>query len=194
MPLRLPPLNTLRLFEAAGRHKSFKNAAEELHVTPSAVSHGIQTLEDWLGTPLFHRGARGLSLTPTGDAFLPYVREALTLLANASERVPGRRATGALAVSVAPTFASRWLIPKLGKFQAEHPDIAITLNTSRNHVQFPLDGQDLAIRMARKEQAGSDWIHLVRETLVPVCSPDLSRSHPGLGWPALLQTTPPQQL
>src|SRR3546814_15862180 len=123
MPLRLPPLNTLRLFEAAGRHKSFKNAAEELHLTPSAVSHGIQTLEDWLGTPLFHRGARGLSLTPTGHAFLPYVREALTLLANASERVPGQSATGDLPVSVAPTFASPRLPPQPGQSHAQPPPI-----------------------------------------------------------------------
>ena len=88
MAYRLPPLNTLRLFEAAGRHLSFKAAAEELHLTPSAVSHGIQTLEGWLGVELFLRGNRSLSLTPAGSAYLPRVRDALHGLALATESVP----------------------------------------------------------------------------------------------------------
>ncbi|MBL27781.1 MAG: LysR family transcriptional regulator [Rhodospirillaceae bacterium] len=190
MPLRLPPLNTLRLFEAAGRHKSFKRAAEELHVTPSAVSHGIQTLEDWLGTPLFHRGSRGLSLTPAGSAYLPQVREALTGLAEATARVPGRKATGTLSLSVAPTFALRWLMPRLGAFREAHPGIALTLDTARQYVDFPIDGRDLAIRMARAENAAADWVHLVRESFVPVCSPALAAAVGGAGWPGLLTRVP----
>lgn len=190
MPLRLPPLNTLRLFEDAGRHKSFKRAAEELHVTPSVVSHGIQTLEDWLGTPLFHRGSRGLSLTAAGSAFLPQVRDALTGLAEATARVPGRKATGALSLSVAPTFASRWLVPRLAAFRARHPRIAITLDTSRQYVDFPIDGRDLAVRMARAENAAPDWMHLIRERFVPVCSPAVASAVEGAGWPDLLTRAP----
>jgi len=189
MPLKLPPLNTLRLFEAAARHRSFKNAAAELHLTPSAVSHGLQTLEDWLGTPLFSRGARGLALTPAAEAFLPQVREALVLLANASDRVPGRKATGTLSVSVAPTFASRWLLPRLPRFLAVHAGIDITLDTSTGYVEFPLDGIDLAIRMARAERSRPDWTHLMDETLVPVCSPALAQAGAG-DWPGILRRLP----
>src|SRR3546814_7605958 len=102
MNFRLPPLNTLRAFEAAGRLLSFKDAAEELHVTPSAISHGIQSLEDWLGVSLFTRGKRGLSLTAAGLDYLPAVREALTLLAHAPAALPGRARQGTVSVSVAP--------------------------------------------------------------------------------------------
>ncbi len=187
MPLRLPPLNTLRLFEAAGRHRSFKNAATELGVTPSAVSHGIQTLEDWLGTPLFHRGSRGLLLTPAGENFLPKVRESLTLIANAADHVPGRKATGTLSISVAPTFAARWLIPRLPVFQRRSPETTISLDTSRHYVEFPLDGHDLAIRMAIAEHAGPEWILLVRESLVPVCAPEVAEALECADWPDVLQ-------
>lgn len=187
MPLRLPPLNTLRIFEAAGRRRSFKNAAIELGVTPSAVSHGIQTLEDWLGTPLFHRGPRGLSLTSAGENFLPKVRESLSLIADAAEHVPGRKATGTLSVSVAPTFASRWLIPRLAKFRLQLPEISISLDTSRHYVEFPLDGYDLAIRMAPADRAGPDWIQLFHESLVPVCAPQLARAIKDASWPQVMQ-------
>src|SRR4051812_10943941 len=113
MGYRLPPLNALRLFEAAGRHLSFRLAAEELHVTPSAVSHAIQSLEAWLGRALFRRAHRGLALTEAGADYLPQVRQALALLATASESLPGRRTPARLAISVAPSFGLRWLAPKL---------------------------------------------------------------------------------
>ncbi|MCA1940163.1 MAG: LysR family transcriptional regulator, partial [Caenispirillum bisanense] len=90
MAYKLPPLNTLRLFEAAGRHLSFKEAAAELHVTPSAVSHAVGALEAWLGVPLFIRTHRALELTEAGRAYLPGVAEALRLLAAVTEAVPGR--------------------------------------------------------------------------------------------------------
>lgn len=173
MSFRLPPVNTLRLFEAAARLGSFKLAADEIHITPSAVSHGIQTLEAWLGTELFVRGARGLGLTAAGQAFAPEVRAALSILAAATETMPGRRATGALSVSSAPTFANRWLIPRLSGFTEQYPDIRVTIDTSRRQVDFPLDGVDLAIRMSSQARPGDTWIHLVPEAFVPVCSPRL---------------------
>jgi LysR family glycine cleavage system transcriptional activator len=173
MALRLPPLNSLRLFEAAGRHLSFKVAASELNLTPSAVSHGIQTLEDWLGTELFHRGTRKITLTPAGEAYRKDISQALKLVAIATDAVPGRRATGAVSVSVAPTFASKWLLPRLGGFMECYPGISVEIDTSRGHVEFPLDGIDVAIRMGSEPKPGFAWVLLLREALVPVCSPKL---------------------
>jgi len=110
---RLPPLNSLRLFEASARLLSFKNAAEELLLTPSAVSHGIQSLEDWLGTPLFLRTTRGIVLSEAGNAYIPVVRQALELLANGSASIANKQGLGQLAISMAPTFAAKWLLPRL---------------------------------------------------------------------------------
>lgn len=174
MAYRLPPLNTLRLFEAAGRHQSFKAAAEELHLTPSAVSHGIQTLEEWLGVELFLRGNRSLSLTPAGQAYLPRVRDALHALALATESVPGRAPSGRLSVSVAPTFALRWLIPRLPAFQERHPAITVALDTAHRVVEFPRDGIDAGIRLGRGDWPGLAALKLMEEDLVPVATPALA--------------------
>ena len=174
MAYRLPPLNTLRLFEAAGRHQSFKAAAEELHLTPSAVSHGIQTLEDWLGVELFLRGNRSLSLTPAGQAYLPRVRDALQALALATESVPGRAPSGRLSVSAAPTFALRWLIPRLPAFRKRHPTITVELDTVHRVVEFPRDGIDAGIRLGRGGWPGLAALKLLEEDLVPVAAPALA--------------------
>ncbi|MBI2738896.1 MAG: transcriptional regulator GcvA [Rhodospirillales bacterium] len=171
MPYRLPPLNTMRLFEAAGRHSSFKVAAEELNLTPSAISHGVQTLEQWLGVDLFLRGNRTLALTAAGEAYLPRVRAALEAIVEASDAVPGRKPTGRLAVSVSPTFGVRWLLPRLARFNDRHPDIEVSVDTNHRLVDFPRDGIDVAIRMGRGDWAGLDIACLVREQLVPVCAP-----------------------
>lgn len=190
MVLKLPPLNGLRLFEAAGRLRSFKKAAAELHVTPSAVSHAIQTLEDWLGVELFHRGARSLSLTGAGEQYLPAVSKALNELSIATEAVPGRRATGSLSISAAPTFASRWLLPRLEEFLSEFPDITVTIDTALRQIEFPLDGIDLAIRMSRESRPGGTWLRLFREALVPVCAPSLLERHRTLSREELLAALP----
>lgn len=181
MAYRLPPLNTLRLFEAAGRHASFKLAAEELNITPSAVSHGIQTLEDWLGVQLFTRGHRSLDLTAAGLAYLPRVRDALARLASATEAVPGRRPSGKLAVSVAPSFGLRWLIPNLPRFNHHHPEIEVTLDTAHRQVEFPRDGIDVAIRMGQGDWQDLYALHLVTEELVPVCTPALAATIVSVG-------------
>lgn len=174
MPYRLPPLNTMRLFEAAGRHASFKAAAEELNLTPSAISHGVQTLEQWLGVDLFLRGNRTLALTVAGEAYLPRVRAALEAIVEASDTVPGRKPTGRLAVSVSPTFGVRWLLPRLARFNERHPEIEVSVDTNHRLVEFPRDGIDVAIRMGRGDWAGLDTTCLVREQLVPVCAPRIA--------------------
>ncbi len=171
MPLRLPPLPALRFFEAAGRHLSFKRAAAELNVTPSAVSHGILGLEQALGTELFVREARGLSLTPAGVDYLTYVSEALSLIAIGTQRLPGRRTDRTIAVSCAPIFASRWLLPRLQGFSRHWPKASVTIDTSRRQVGFPVDGFDFAIRLSRAPQGAQGWTRLLGQQLVPVCSP-----------------------
>ncbi|TCT00502.1 LysR substrate-binding domain-containing protein [Paralcaligenes ureilyticus] len=171
MPLRLPPLSSLRFFEAAGRHQSFKLAAAELNVTPSAISHGIVGLEQALGVELFVREPRRLSLTPEGADYLPYVSEAFSLIAIGTQRLPNNRAHRTIAVSCAPTLASRWLLPRLQDFRNRWPDINVTVDTSHRQVGFPVDGFDFAIRMSRAPVAGAAWSRLFGEQLVPVCSP-----------------------
>jgi LysR family transcriptional regulator, glycine cleavage system transcriptional activator len=171
MALRLPPLASLRFFEAAGRHHSFKLAAAELNVTPSAVSHGIIGLEQVLGVELFVREPRKLLLTPEGADYLPYVSEALSLIAIGTQRLPNRRANRTIAVSCAPTLASRWLLPRLHNFSNRWPNVSIAVDTSRRQVGFPVDGFDFAIRMSRAPVAGAAWTRLFGEQLVPVCSP-----------------------
>jgi LysR family glycine cleavage system transcriptional activator len=174
MSYRLPPLTTLRLFEAAARHMSFKLAAAELCLTPSAVSHGIQTLEDWLGGRLFVRLNRGLRLTEAGAAYLVPVQEALSALARATEALPGRSPRNRLAVSIAPTVASRWLLPALPRFQALRPDIRVVIDTRFRRVDFPRDGVDIAIRLGQEPGEGLYTLKLVDEELIPVCTPALA--------------------
>ena len=175
MAFRLPPLSSLRVFEAAARHNSFRKAADELNLTASAVSHGIQTLENWLGVELFHREARGLRLTGAGETYAPLVNQALTLLAKATEQLPVRKATGTLSVSSSPTFANKILLPRLEKFTAQYPDIRVTIDTSHRLVDLTLDDFDVAIRRSSTKEPPSNWALLVLETLIPVCSPSLQR-------------------
>ncbi|WP_345816147.1 LysR substrate-binding domain-containing protein [Paraburkholderia sp. PREW-6R] len=171
MPLRLPPLPALRFFEAAGRHQSFKLAAAELNVTPSAISHGIVGLEQALGVELFVREPRGISLTATGADYLSYVSEAFSLIAIGTQRLPNHRANRPVAVSCAPTFASRWLLPRLAEFRERWPNVNVTVDTSHRQVGFPVDGFDFAIRLSRAPVAGTGWVRLFSERFVPVCSP-----------------------
>ena len=170
---RLPPLNSLRLFEASARLLSFKNAAEELLLTPSAVSHGIQSLEDWLGAPLFLRTTKGLVLSEAGSTYIPIVRQALDLLASGSAKIVNKHSLGQLSISAAPTFGSRWLLPRLHKFRELHPDIHIVIDTSHARAELSDAGVDLAIRMGRGSWQGVIADKLVAEEMVPVCAPSI---------------------
>lgn len=180
MRSRLPPLNALRLFEAAARLSSFKNAAEELLLTPSAVSHGIQSLEEWLGVPLFLRTSKGLVLSEAGRAYVPVVRQALDLLASGSAQVINRHGSGQLSISAAPTFGARWLLPRLHKFRALHPEIQIVIDTAQERAELSEGGVDLAIRMGRGNWQGVIADKLVAEELVPVCAPSIRERVQGL--------------
>lgn len=171
MAYRLPPLASLRLFEAAARHTSFKRAADELGLTPSAVSHGIAALEDWMATPLFRRDGRALSLTPAGADLLPYIGEGLSLIATGARRVSPALGTRCIRLSVAPTFARRWLIPRLARFRARQPDVDLHIDSTHARAVLPLEGVDIAVRMGAGPWPASRCDLLFRESLLPVAAP-----------------------
>lgn len=183
MRRRLPPLNALRTFEAAARHVSFIHAAEELAVTPGAISRQVKALEQWLGAPLFRRAHRQVSLTPLGRSYLEAVSEPLEALALATDRASRREATRPLAIYCYPTFALRWLVPRWGRFYDAHPEIDVQLTTSLQPVDFSRDDYDAAIRVGDRLEAqpGLTAVHLVDVELIPVCSPAVAQ---GLNEPA----------
>ena len=180
MRARLPPLNSLRLFEASARLLSFKNAAEELLLTPSAVSHGIQSLEEWLGAALFLRTTKGLVLSEAGNAYFPIVQQALDLLANGSAKIASPASRGQLAISAAPTFAARWLLPRLHRFRELHPEIRAIIDTAHERTELSDVGVDLAIRMGRGNWQGMIADKLLTEDMIPVCSPAIHERVRGL--------------
>lgn len=175
MARRIYPLNSLRAFEASARHLSFVKAAQELHVTPAAISHQVKRLEEYLGLPLFQRLPRGLLLTDTSQAFSAELRDGFARLEKAMEQVLESDARGALMISVAPMFAVKWLLPRLEHFQAVTPDIDIRLSSSLGIVDFQGDDFDAAVRLGRGQYPGLEAIKLFDESLTPMCSPRLDR-------------------
>jgi LysR family glycine cleavage system transcriptional activator len=173
---RLPPLSALRVFEAAARHRNFSDAAAELHVTPGAVSRQMTTLERQLGLPLFVREARRNHLTPAGVHLAERVREAFGVLRDAV-RTLGADATRRVVVTALPSFAARWLLPRLPDFAADHPAIEIDLRPSREVVALDRGGVDLAIRYGRGRWPGAEACLLLEEQLYPVCAPALAQRH-----------------
>ncbi len=149
MSRNLPPLNPLRAFEAAGRHLSLTKAARELHVTPAAVSHQVRGLEDYLGMKLFRRVGNSLLLTDAGQACLPGLAEGFDRLSDAIDRLQEHDARGPLHVSVAPAFASKWLVPRLERFDAAHPDIDVRISASLEVVDLDREGFDASILLGR---------------------------------------------
>ena len=173
MPRRMYPLNALRAFEAAARHLSFVKASEELSVTPAAVSHQVKRLEEYLGLPLFRRLRRGLLLTESGQSLLSELREVFLGLDKAMERVIDSGSRGTITLSVAPSFAVMWLIPRLQKFYTLHPDIDVRISTSLGLVDFQRDDFDAAIRLGTGQWFGLEAIKLFDESVTPMCSPRL---------------------
>ena len=175
---RLPPLNALRAFEAAARHLNFSRAADELSVTPGAVSQQIQNLEDYVGVALFKRTPKGLLLTDPAQIALPALREAFDRLAEAASMltaaVDGRRLT----VSVAPSFAAKWLVPRLGHFEALHPQVDVWISAGMELVDFNSGEIDIALRYGAGRYPGLEVVRLMQETVIPVVSPALLESQP----------------
>ncbi len=170
MVRRLYPLNALRAFEAAGRHLSFVKAAEELHVTPGAVSHQVKGLEEFLRVQLFRRLPQRVLLTDVGQAFLAELRECFARVDRAVERVLESDALGPLAVSVAPAFAAKWLGPRLERFSAASPEIDLRISASLAMIDFQRDSFDAAIRLGRGNYPGLVSVKLFDESVTPMCS------------------------
>lgn len=184
MPSRMPPLASLRAFEAAARHLSFAKAAEDLFVTPGAVSQQVKQLEDWLGVALFRRLPKGVLLTDAGQLYGNELREVFARLTAASERVRRHAASPILTASMSPSLAARWLIPHLGSFRARHPDIDVRIEVNPLPTDFTRENVDVAIRHG----PGPSWpgLHadlLFPHVVFPVCSPHLVATGPPLREP-----------
>lgn len=175
-PDRLPPFAALRMFEAAARHPNFSAAAAELHVTPGAISRQVAELEDRLGVVLFVRGARRAQLTAAGAQLAERLRVAFGLLHEAVRGVE-RANEGRVVVALLPSFASRWLLPRLPAFAAAHPGIDVDLRPSREVVDLERNGIDLAIRYGRGRWPRMHAAKLLGERVFPVCTPELARRH-----------------
>jgi LysR family glycine cleavage system transcriptional activator len=170
---RGPPLTALRAFESAARHMSFARAAEELGVSPAAVSQHIQALEAYAGQPLFRRLGRRIELTDAGAAARPLLSEAMSLTAQAARvmRLPLR--ISRVAVAAPPAFAQKWLAPRLARFQRAHPDTDLWVSAEPGTVDFALADADLAIRFGRGGYVDGHVEFLFSETLAPACVPGL---------------------
>ena len=187
MSKRLPPLNALRVFDAAARHLSFTKAAEELFVTQAAVSHQIKSLEEFLGLKLFRRRNRSLLLTEEGQSYYLDIKEIFTALNDATRKLQARSAKGALTVSLLPSFAIQWLVPRLTSFNADYPGIDVRIQAVDRDEEMKLaDDVDVAIFYGRGNWPGLRVEKLYAEYLLPVCSPLLLTGDRPLTSPAAL--------
>lgn len=202
MANRLPPLNALKAFESAARHLSVKRAAAELNVTPAAVSHQIKALEGYLGVQLFFRHNRALELTDAARAALPKLRDGFDSLAQAVQQLRAYQGSGQLTVSAAPSFAARWLMPRLHRFFEARSEIDVRVSArlrqpaaggrsaaaERTTIDAWLADSDVAILYGRGDYPGFRVDKLLPLTITPICSPKLiiDREHPLL-WPRDLQ-------
>jgi LysR family glycine cleavage system transcriptional activator len=176
----LPPLQALRAFEATARLLSFRRAGEELLITQSAVSHHIAELEKNLGTKLFLRKARGVELTPEGERYFETVRRAFGLIASGTADLRGRTTMARVRVSLLPSFAANWLVPRLGRFAEAHPGIALILDPTLRLADLAAGETDVAIRYGDGLWDGVESRLLMQERLAPVVGPDLLRRGPPL--------------
>lgn len=177
MKRRLPPLNSLRAFESAARQLSFTKAAEELAVTQSAVSHQVAALEEWAGVPLFKRQGRAMVLTEAAVKFLPAVTAALDQIALAGRKLQAVDPThGWLTVAVMPSFAAKWLVPRLADFHEKNPDMDVWIATFEAQTGALGSDIDVAIRYGRGDWPGLTSVRIMSEELFPVCAPRLAAS------------------
>ena len=183
MPKPLPPLSSLRSFEAVARQLSFSKAAEELNVTPGAVSQQIRALEERLGATLFDRTKRSVALTRVAARMLPDVQAGLDLLARAcgNRSVPLGERT--LTISVTPSFASKWLMPRLSSFYEGNADIDLRISATVELADFKRDGIDFAIRLGHGRYPGLHAEPLFGEALTPLCSPKILKGRGRLKTP-----------
>ena len=172
---RMPSLPALRAFESAARHNSFSRAAAELHLTHGAVGHQVRALEESLGVQLFTRIGRGLALTPEGRILAERVRAAWLDIAAAAQDISRRANAGQLTISVMPSFAARWLVPRLGRFIEQNPDIQLVVQTAGHLVDFSREAVDVGLRMGNGNWPDLYCERLFGDTYFPVCAPTFNQ-------------------
>jgi len=177
-PRRLPPLNSLRAFDVAARHRNFSRAAVELRVTQGAVSRHVAKLEAALGSRLFRRRGRQLELTAEGAQLHVFVREAFERINEGVDLFARRPVASILKIKVPPTLGIRWFIPRLVHFHALHPEVDVQITTSHQPVDFDQEDVDVAIHWGSGEWKGLSADFLIDEELTPVCSPDILFDRP----------------
>lgn len=177
MSNKLPALHLFSIFEAAARHENFKQAASELFITPSAVSHQIKALETFLGFELFQRKSRGVALNSAGKVYLHYVQQGINKLEQGTKIVSNKFSSPSLKISTFPTMASNVIIPQLSHFQQKHPDIDIRIETGMNVTDLRYDDCDLAIRVGKGDWQGVVVKKLLNLTAHAVCSADFAKKH-----------------
>ena len=175
---RLPPLNALRAFEAAGRLESLTDAAAELNVTPAAVGHQVKALEDYFDQALFERRYRAIALTEKGRLLLAGLTDGFDRLAETVDAFHALEESRGLLVSSAPSFASRWLVPRLDRFHTLHPEIDVRLDATQRLVDLRRGEFDLGIRFGPGHWDGLEADYLMEEEFIPVASPDLLARKP----------------
>ena len=187
MPERIPPLNALKAFESAARHMSLKRAAQELSVTPAAISHQVKALEDYLGVKLFRRLNRALELTPAARAALPKLRDGFDSLAQAVAAMRPHADSGQVTVSAPPSLGTRWMMPRLHRFLAAHPEIDVRVSARMRQVSRSgrnaaaeratignwLEDSDIAILYGHGDYPGFRADKLLGLAIAPICSPQL---------------------
>ena len=180
MPERLPPLTALRAFDAAARHMSFAKAADELHVTPAALSYQIKSLEEHLGAPLFRRLNRAVELTEAGTALAPGAKDGFQTLAAAWRCAERLQDNETLNVTAGPAFTAKWLAPRLYGFAQAHPEVELRFSASLRIMDFSRDGIDVAIRFGYGPDKGLFSLPLAEEWVAPVMTPELAERYPTL--------------
>jgi|OM-RGC.v1.006475485 LysR family transcriptional regulator, glycine cleavage system transcriptional activator len=170
---RLPPLNSLKCFESAARHGSFNKAAKELSVTPSAISHQIKGLESFLGLELFRRTKRKVILTEAGESYLKPIKSIFEQLESATSELKSKQKSGSLRLAVAPAFLTRWLMPRMERFQERYPDIQIEISSSTGLIDFSANDIDMAVYFGSGDWDDVEAYYLRPARLAPVCNPRL---------------------
>lgn len=184
MKRSLLPLNALRAFDAAARHMSFKKAAEDLSVTPAAISQQIRTLEEFLGVELFKRTNRSLILTEAAQLALMPLKAGFEKMEEAVDILTEAKKGNSLKISVSPSFASKWLIPRLANFYALNPNATVKISATFELTDFSAEDVDLAIRYGKGDYPGLHVEELLRDVVFPVCSPSLLEGDKPLKKPA----------
>ena len=190
MHRKLPPLNALRAFEAVARNLSFRAAADELHVSHSAVSHHIRALEARFNIRLFNRTTRRVELSADGARFFPAVKDAFDRIERSTAELSDSRLAGILTVQVYVTTAMRWLLPRLSRYQRLHADVEVRLSTSFQEWGFQPDGIDVGIILGNEDNPDLFYRYLYTGRVTPVCAPAMMIGERGLRQPADLSRLP----